>query len=576
MSTTTSIDILAIILPHLGVFLKFGCEVEFWICVLLTLFGWLPGILYAIISGLLHSQPKSTVGTPAYIAPEVLSRKEYDRKLALLNGFLIKKHYMHQDSENGVRNHLDEVRNQAQPVYDLLHGRPTCSSMTRSTANGSTTSLRLRMRRPFSLELILLLSDLPVLTATLGATLSKHRVNPRVYIGCMKFGSVLAHKDGILQSLATCAKTLENALNNLEGTVESFNQVLVNDVSNLKHQSGSDQSTYRPARIRFWKEVSNVYEIFLLHYLQQSGGAMYLFPRIQLPNKAIKATQEAKKAPDAFYTDAPVYVKCEVSLPGGKADKDDIDDADTSTREPKGKSILKLIIQELEVQRLASIYRLQSEQIWGNPSTIRLQQGWGHFSHPIYACRVADMGYIQSTIWCFLMVQRLASIYRLQSEQIGGNPSTIRYVRVTPTEHTNMPSPEDKIRLVNLLGISNEEAGLKAGIIFSLLALEHIKFLICFVAFVLLSTRFNLQIFSLQISCVVRFDIIAKNLLCSQGPSLDPRSCSAHLTTFRAHYYMKGVGEKSESGGRTTRERTLKVRHLPVIRDNVKEVMVYG
>ncbi|CAL5402000.1 unnamed protein product [Camellia sinensis] len=49
MSSATFIDIIvAILLPPLGVFLKFGCEVEFWICLLLTLFGYLPGILYAI------------------------------------------------------------------------------------------------------------------------------------------------------------------------------------------------------------------------------------------------------------------------------------------------------------------------------------------------------------------------------------------------------------------------------------------------------------------------------------------------------------------------------------------------
>ncbi|GKD16076.1 hypothetical protein Tco_1205234 [Tanacetum coccineum] len=53
-------------------------------------------------------------------------------------------------------------------------------------------------------------------------------------------------------------------------------------------------------------------------------------------------------------------------------------------------------------------------------------------------------------------------------------------------------------------------------------------------------------------------------------------TCSAHLTTFRACYYMEGVESESESGSRTTRERTVKVRHIPVIRDNVKEVMFYA
>nr|ABK23665.1 unknown [Picea sitchensis] len=49
MATATFIDILlAILLPPLGVFLRYECHAEFWICLVLTFFGWLPGIIYAI------------------------------------------------------------------------------------------------------------------------------------------------------------------------------------------------------------------------------------------------------------------------------------------------------------------------------------------------------------------------------------------------------------------------------------------------------------------------------------------------------------------------------------------------
>ncbi|XP_042416795.1 low temperature-induced protein lt101.2-like [Zingiber officinale] len=49
MGSATFVEvILALLLPPLGVFLRYGCGVQFWIDLLLTIFGYIPGIVYAI------------------------------------------------------------------------------------------------------------------------------------------------------------------------------------------------------------------------------------------------------------------------------------------------------------------------------------------------------------------------------------------------------------------------------------------------------------------------------------------------------------------------------------------------
>ncbi|KAI3727386.1 hypothetical protein L1987_67200 [Smallanthus sonchifolius] len=73
-------------------------------------------------------------------------------------------------------------------------------------------------------------------------------------VGDESYDAYLSERDGILKSLARRAKTLEDAFNCLEGIT-----------------------------------------------CNKAEGAMYLFPRIILPNKAIKAAEEAKKAADTYY-----------------------------------------------------------------------------------------------------------------------------------------------------------------------------------------------------------------------------------------------------------------------------------
>ena len=51
-----------------------------------------------------------------------------------------------------------------------------------------------------------------------------------------------------------------------------------------------------------------------------------------------------------------------------------------------------------------------------------------------------------------------------------------------------------------------------------------------------------------------------------------PPACYARLAAFRARYYMEG---ETSDGGSTGGENRTELRPLPLIKDNVKEVMFY-
>ncbi|XP_071711861.1 uncharacterized protein [Rutidosis leptorrhynchoides] len=73
----------------------------------------------------------------------------------------------------------------------------------------------------------------------------------------------------IIEGLGRCMITRrENPDGGLWGlAVKSFNQLLVDDIRNLVDRSGTDlSSSNKPARVRLWKVVADVYEIFLVGY----------------------------------------------------------------------------------------------------------------------------------------------------------------------------------------------------------------------------------------------------------------------------------------------------------------------
>ncbi|CAH8379955.1 unnamed protein product [Eruca vesicaria subsp. sativa] len=85
-------------------------------------------------SSVLHSQPKSTVGTPAYIAPEVLLKKEYDGKVAdvwscgVTLYVMLVGAYPFEDPEEpkNFKKTIHRILNVQYAIPDYVHISPEC------------------------------------------------------------------------------------------------------------------------------------------------------------------------------------------------------------------------------------------------------------------------------------------------------------------------------------------------------------------------------------------------------------------------------------------------------------------
>lgn len=61
--------IFAFILPPLGVFLETGCNADFLINILLTILGWIPGIIHAMYVLLRYKYPIYQIDPDAHYSP---------------------------------------------------------------------------------------------------------------------------------------------------------------------------------------------------------------------------------------------------------------------------------------------------------------------------------------------------------------------------------------------------------------------------------------------------------------------------------------------------------------------------
>ncbi|XP_020584154.1 serine/threonine-protein kinase SAPK10 [Phalaenopsis equestris] len=88
-------------------------------------------------SSVLHSQPKSTVGTPAYIAPEVLLKKEYDGKIAdvwscgVTLYVMLVGAYPFEDPEEpkNFRKTIQRILGVQYAIPDYVHVSPECKHL---------------------------------------------------------------------------------------------------------------------------------------------------------------------------------------------------------------------------------------------------------------------------------------------------------------------------------------------------------------------------------------------------------------------------------------------------------------